>query len=156
MNAPNVPELYPSSTIMIPKKKKSKPATPKAKPAVAAKSPRAPRTSKLETMFRQTVETARYQLRLYVTGTSPRSSQAIANIRALCEQHLPGRYDLEVIDIYQQPALAAREQIIAAPTLIKSSPAPTRRMIGDLSNPDKILLGLNIVQRNADTKWLNL
>lgn len=137
-------------------KKKAKPAAPKPTPAPRPKPKTAPRASKLEVMLRKTIETARYQLRLYVTGTSPRSSQAIANIRTLCEQHLPGRYDLEVIDIYQQPGLAAREQIIAAPTLIKTSPAPTRRMIGDLSNPDKILIGLNIAHRTTDTKWAKL
>lgn len=138
--------------------KKKKSQRPARKPAASrpTKTSRAKRSSKLETLLREASENERYQLRLYVTGTSPRSSQAIANIRALCEAHLSGRYDLEVIDIYQQPGLAAREQIIAAPTLIKSFPAPSRRMIGDLSNPDKILVGLNIAQRNAETKWVKL
>ena len=76
----------------------------------------------------------RYQLRLYITGTTPRSTLAIANIRALCDEFLPGHYDLEVIDIYQQPKEAALEQIIAAPTLIKELPTPPRRLIGDLSD----------------------
>src|ERR1700733_3215326 len=70
-----------------------------------------------------------YQLRLYITGTTPRSSQAIANIRALCDEFLPGHYDLEVVDIYQQPTEAANEQIIAAPTLIKELPIPPKRLI---------------------------
>ncbi len=86
----------------------------------------------------------RYLLRLYVTGSTPRSAQAIRNIRKICEEHLAARYDLEVIDIYQQPALAAGEQIVAAPTLIRKLPLPLRRFIGDMSQTDKILLGLDI------------
>jgi circadian clock protein KaiB len=86
----------------------------------------------------------RYVLRLYVTGSTPRSTKAIANIRALCEAHLRGRYDLEVIDIYQQPVLARGEQIIAAPTLIKKLPAPLRKVVGDLSNVERVLMGLDL------------
>jgi len=86
----------------------------------------------------------RYVLRLYVTGSTPRSSRAIQSIRALCETHLSGRYDLEVIDIHQQPVLARGEQIIAAPTLIKKLPAPLRKMVGDLSDTDRVLMGLDL------------
>ena len=86
----------------------------------------------------------RYMLRLYITGNTPMSGRAIENLRHLCEKHLPGRYDLEVIDISQQPLLASREQIIAAPTLIKKLPEPLRKFVGDLSDADKILLGLNL------------
>jgi circadian clock protein KaiB len=93
-------------------------------------------------------EPQRYVLRLYVTGSTPRSSRAIQNIRALCEEHLQGRYDLEVIDIYQQPMLARGEQIIAAPTLIKKLPAPLRKVVGDLSNVERVLMGLDL--RPAD------
>src|SRR5688500_15342348 len=75
----------------------------------------------------------RYVLRLYVTGMTPRSTEAIASIKAICEEHLEGRYDLEVIDIYQHPQLAKDEQIIAVPTLVKKLPAPLRRFIGNLS-----------------------
>ena len=85
-----------------------------------------------------------YVLRLYVTGMTPRSMRAIENLRAICEEHLAGRYDLEVIDVYQQPTLAKGEQIIAAPTLIKKLPAPMRRIIGDMSSKDRVLLGLDI------------
>ena len=85
-----------------------------------------------------------YVLRLYVTGMTPRSTRAIENLRAICEEHLPGRYDLEVIDVYQQPTLAKGEQIIAAPTLIKRLPAPMRRIIGDMSSKDRVLLGLDL------------
>lgn len=91
---------------------------------------------------------AKYVLRLYITGSTPRSSRAILNIREICEQHLKGRYTLEVIDIYQQPTLAEGEQIIAAPTLIKKLPLPLRRFIGDMSNTDRILVGLDL--RHAD------
>lgn len=86
----------------------------------------------------------KYVLRLYITGTTPRSTQAIMNIRKICEEHLKGRYILEVVDIYQQPTLAEGEQIIAAPTLIKKLPLPLRRFIGDMSNTDRILLGLDL------------
>src|SRR5688572_13838264 len=85
-----------------------------------------------------------YVLRLYVTGSTQRSSKAIQNIRALCEQHLQGRYELEVIDIYQQPVLARGEQIIAAPTLIKKLPAPLRKVVGDLSDMERVLMGLDL------------
>jgi circadian clock protein KaiB len=86
----------------------------------------------------------RYTLRLYVTGTTPRAAQAIVNIRKICEEHLEGRYDLEVIDIAQHPTLAKGEQIIAAPTLIKKLPLPIRRFIGDMSQTERILLGLDL------------
>jgi circadian clock protein KaiB len=86
----------------------------------------------------------KYLLRLYVTGVTPKSTQAILNIRSICEEHLCGCYDLEVIDIYQQPVLAKDEQIIAAPTLLKLLPLPLRRFIGDMSHTDRILLGLDL------------
>jgi circadian clock protein KaiB len=89
----------------------------------------------------------RYLLRLYVTGTTPRSVKAIRNIRAVCEEKLHGRYDLEVIDIYQQPELASRAQIVVAPTLIKRLPLPVRRLIGDLSKLERVLVGLDLVPR---------
>lgn len=85
-----------------------------------------------------------YVLRLYVTGLTPRSQRAIKNIKKICEEHLPGLYDLEVIDIYKHPALAQGEQIIAAPTLIKKLPLPLRSFIGDLSNTERILFGLDL------------
>jgi circadian clock protein KaiB len=88
--------------------------------------------------------TARYVLRLYVTGMTPRSTRAVENVRNICERHLHGRYDLEVIDIYQQPTLAKGEQIVAAPTLIKKLPLPLRRVIGDMSSTERVLLGLDL------------
>jgi len=86
----------------------------------------------------------RYILRLYITGNTPRSTRAIQNIRSICQEHLRGRYDLEVIDIYQQPVLARGDQIIAAPTLIKKLPAPLRKFIGDLSDTERVLMGLDL------------
>jgi circadian clock protein KaiB len=86
-------------------------------------------------------------LRLYVTGATLLSRRAILNINAICKQHLQGRYDLEVIDIYQKPALAKGEQIVAAPTLIKSLPLPMRRIIGDLSDHERVLFALDLKRR---------
>ena len=85
-----------------------------------------------------------YELRLYVAGMTPRSSRAIANIKAICEEYLEGHYDLKVFDIYKQPALNAGEQIVAVPTLIKKLPAPLRRIIGDLSDRERVLIGLDL------------
>ena len=87
---------------------------------------------------------ANYVLRLYVSGSTLKSALAVDNIKRICEQHLKNRYDLEVIDIYQQPNLARDEQIVAVPTLIKRLPPPLRRLIGDLSNEKKVLLGLDL------------
>ena len=85
-----------------------------------------------------------FLLRLFVTGMTPRSTDAIARIKAICEEYLKGRYDLEVIDVYQQPEVARGEQIIATPTLIKKLPPPLRRLVGDLSDKQRVLVGLNI------------
>jgi circadian clock protein KaiB len=100
-------------------------------------------TSPVETSA--TVPTsAHYTLRLYVTGATPRSARAISNIRKICEEHLEGHYDLEVVDITEHPMLAEGEQIIAAPTLIKKLPLPLRRFIGDMSQTERILIGLDL------------
>jgi len=87
---------------------------------------------------------ARYVLRLYVTGTTLHSSRAIVNIRRICEEHLQGRYELEIVDISVHRTLVEGEQIIAAPTLIKKLPLPLRRFIGDMSQTERILLGLDL------------
>ena len=112
-------------------------------------------SAQFEKLLKEYSDDRHYSLRLYVTGTTTRSTQAVANIRALCEEYLPGRYDLEVIDIYQQPTQAADQQIIAAPTLIKTLPEPPRRLIGDLSNRDRVLVGLDLGDRTRKgrTKW---
>ncbi len=85
-----------------------------------------------------------YVLRLYVAGLTPKSTRTIADVKKICEEHLAGRYELEVIDIYQQPKLAKGEQIIAAPTLIKKLPLPLRKLIGDMSDQEKFLVGLDL------------
>ena len=87
---------------------------------------------------------SRYVLKLYVAGRSPKSVNAIANLKKLCEANLQGRYELEVIDLYQQPQLAQGEQIIALPTLIRKLPSPLRRIIGDMSNTERVLAGMDI------------
>jgi circadian clock protein KaiB len=86
----------------------------------------------------------KYILRLYITGSTRRSVLALTNLRKICEEYLEGRYELEVIDLYQVPTLAKDEQIIAAPTLIKKLPLPFRRIIGDMSNAEKVLMGLDL------------
>jgi circadian clock protein KaiB len=86
----------------------------------------------------------KYLLRLYVAGATARSSQAILNIKSICEENLKGRYELEVIDIYQQPVLAKGEQIIATPTLVKKLPVPLRRFIGSMADTERILVGLDL------------
>jgi len=91
----------------------------------------------------------RYVLSLFVTGSTPKSVRAIQNIRALCEEKLCGRYELKVIDIYQHPEQIKSEQIVVTPTLVKKLPLPLRKLIGDLSNKDRLLLGLDIVLENA-------
>ena len=84
------------------------------------------------------------ELRLYVTGQTPRSVRAIENLRNFCAKFLTGRFDLEVIDIYQQPALAAEVQLLAAPTLIKTAPLPVRRLVGDFSDQERVVSGLDL------------
>jgi circadian clock protein KaiB len=91
----------------------------------------------------------RYLLRLYVTGTTPRSARAIQNIRAICEEKLQGRYDLEVVDIYRHPEQAKPEQVVVTPTLVKKLPLPVRRLIGDLSSAERVLAGLDLVPLEA-------
>lgn len=89
----------------------------------------------------------KYLLRLYVTGITPKSTRAIQNLKKICEENLKGHYELEVIDIYQQPTLAKDEQIVAVPTLIKKLPNPLRRLIGDMSDKERILVGLDLKRK---------
>ena len=110
----------------------------------------------LEDALKETgLRRAKYILRLYVTGSSMRSLRAISNLKKLCEEHLPNDYDLEVIDIYKNPRLARDEQIVAAPTLIKQLPRPLRRFVGDMSNTEKLLVGLDLYQRQELTDQLD-
>ncbi len=85
-----------------------------------------------------------YVLRLYVTGMTPRSTRAINVVREVCDQHLAGRYTLEIIDVYQQPGRISEDQVVAIPTLVKCGPSPLRRIVGDMSDRDRLLLGLGL------------
>jgi circadian clock protein KaiB len=112
--------------------------------------PAKPRTSTRsfqKTAVARVEKRPRLVLRLYVAGTSTKSMRAIQNAREICDNHLAGRYELDVIDIFQQPSLAKDDQILAVPTLIKKLPIPLRRFIGDLSNRDVVLVGLDIKQK---------
>jgi circadian clock protein KaiB len=116
-------------------------------------------TAEFERLLKEARADEHYVLRLYIAGTTARSIQAIANVRAMCAEHLAGRHDLEVVDIYQQPQATERGQIIAAPTLVKELPFPPKRMIGDLSDRTRVLVALNLASRagtTPDTKWLKL
>ncbi len=88
-------------------------------------------------------------LTLYVTGATARSLRAIANVKAICEQYLKGRYELEVVDIYRRPELLRRDQIVAVPTLVKKLPIPLRLLVGDLSRTEQVLQGLDLVARTS-------
>lgn len=93
------------------------------------------------------VEPQFYKLQLYVVGTTPRSAAAVVNVRKVCDEYLAGRYELEVIDVLLEPLRAVDGQIIAAPTLVKEEPGPLRRIIGDMSQTDRLLAGLGLVPR---------
>lgn len=86
----------------------------------------------------------RWELRLYIAAQTPRSIRAMTNLKQICEEHLQGRYEIEVIDLMEAPHLAQEDQIVAIPTLIRKAPPPTRRLIGDLSDREKVLMGLNV------------
>jgi circadian clock protein KaiB len=94
--------------------------------------------------FVHELKNGKYILQLYIAGLTPRSTRAVVNIKEICEDRLKDRYDLEVVDVYQQPALAKEEQIIAAPTLVKRLPLPLRRFIGDMSDTERLLAGLGL------------
>lgn len=95
----------------------------------------------------QSSETETFRLRLYIAGQTPRSVAALTNLRTICEEHLQGRYELEVIDLVKNPALASGDQILAVPTLVRRLPTPIKKIIGDLSNRDRVLVGLDLRSR---------
>jgi circadian clock protein KaiB len=99
----------------------------------------------------KSAEKKSYVLRLFVSGMTPSSLRAIQNLKEICREHLDGRFELEVIDIYQQPELVKSEQIVAVPTLIKKLPRPLKKFIGDLSDKENVLLGLNIYPKKPDS-----
>jgi circadian clock protein KaiB len=108
-------------------------------------------TSAFEAATRR-AEAERYVLRLYIAGTTAASSRSVENLRAICDEHLSGRYELAVVDVFQQPVLAKDEQIIAVPTLIKKLPSPLRRIVGDLSNAQRVLVGLDLKPKTHAAK----
>lgn len=90
-----------------------------------------------------------YVLRLFVAGITPKSEKAIRSVKEICEEHLRGRYELEIVDIYQQPEALRQEQVVVAPTLVKKLPLPLRRLIGDMANKEKVLVGLDLRSRDG-------
>ena len=109
------------------------------KPAKQAKT-------KAKTSTKGKAAVTRYDLRLYVAGQTPRSLQALANLKRICEEHLAGHYRVEIIDLMKKPQLAAGDQILAIPTLVRAIPKPARKIIGDLSNTERVLVGLDVRQ----------
>jgi circadian clock protein KaiB len=91
-----------------------------------------------------------FDLRLYVAGQSPKATRAFANLRRICEEHLAGRYSIEVIDLVENPALGRGDQILALPTLVRRLPTPIKKIIGDLSNTERVLVGLDLRPRRAN------
>jgi circadian clock protein KaiB len=91
-----------------------------------------------------------WQMRLYVAGQTPKSITALANLKKICEEHLKGKYTIEIIDLLENPKLAKGDQILAIPTLVRKIPVPIRKIIGDLSNTERVLVGLDIFPRQED------
>ena len=133
-------------TARTPRQAGSARAPPRKTPAVSGSAATRSMQRRVERAGRDG-STARFLLRLYVTGTTPASARAIERVQAICEEHLRGRYDLEVVDIYQLPTLAKDHQIVATPTLIKVLPAPLRRFIGDLTRIENFLFGMDLRPR---------
>jgi circadian clock protein KaiB len=128
---------------------KNETARPNGKASSKTKLPNANEAFE-EALTGRALRRAKYIFRLYVSGSSTRSLRAIANLKKLCDEYLPDRYELEVVDIYKHPEKARAEQIIAAPTLVKQLPQPLRRFVGDLSNTRKLLIGLDIGEGRED------
>jgi circadian clock protein KaiB len=103
-----------------------------------------PKKNSPSTPIAKKAKTRKLHLRLYVAGQTPRSLAALANLRQVCEERVPGKYEIEVIDLLKKPQLASGDQILAVPTLVRSLPQPIRKIIGDLSNKEKLLIGLDI------------
>ena len=93
------------------------------------------------------IDTKKWNLRLYVAGQTPKSITALANLKRICDEHMNGRYEIEVIDLMENPQLARRDQIVAIPTLVRELPSPLKRIIGDLSNTERVLVGLDVTAR---------
>jgi circadian clock protein KaiB len=96
---------------------------------------------------RSTDQTKSWNMRLYIAGQTPKSLRALANLKQICEEHLAGKYHIEIIDLLENPQLASTDQILAVPTLIRKLPEPMRKIIGDLSNAERVLVGLDLRPR---------
>lgn len=94
------------------------------------------------------MDTKRWNLRLYVAGQTPKSITALANLKRICDEHMNGQYAIEIIDLMENPQLAQRDQIVAIPTLVRELPSPLKRIIGDLSNTERVLVGLDVTPRS--------
>ena len=103
-----------------------------------------PKAAKTKAPAKRADSATKYDLRLYVAGQTPRSLQALSNLKRICEEHLAGNYRVEIIDLLQTPQLAAGDQILAIPTLVRTIPKPARKIIGDLSNTERVLVGLDV------------
>ena len=123
---------------------RKRPAAKKKKAVAAKKSSRKSATSS-KTKSSDNGDNNSWILRLYVAGQTPKSLTAFANLKRMCEQHLKGLYKIEFIDLVQQPALAASDQIVALPTLVRRLPAPIKRVVGDLSNSEKVIVGMDLM-----------
>jgi circadian clock protein KaiB len=119
---------------------KPKRKTPTAKKPAAKSRPPAPAAARTA----REPATKRWTLRLYVAGQTPRSLTAFSNLKRLCEEHIAGRYQIEVVDLMKDPELAQRDQIMAIPTLVRKLPAPIKRVIGDLSNIERVMIGIDL------------
>jgi circadian clock protein KaiB len=114
----------------------------KPKSPARAKSEKAVKSAKVKSTKKT------YELRLYVAGQTPKSLAAFANLKKICEEHLSGQYHIEVIDLLKQPQLASGDQILAIPTLVRKLPSPIKKIIGDLSNTERVLVGLDVREEN--------
>jgi circadian clock protein KaiB len=109
------------------------------------------KTAKEKASAKKVSTVKKYDLRLYVAGQTPRSLQALSNLKRICEEHLAGNYRVEIIDLLEKPQLAAGDQILAIPTLVRTIPKPARKIIGDLSNTERVLVGLDVRPSSGST-----
>ena len=108
-------------------------------------------TEKNDSKAKQTASGERWTLRLYIAGETPRSIAALSNLQKICDDHLPGKYSIEVVDLLKNPELAAGDQILAVPTLVRMLPPPLKKIIGDLSNSERVLVGLDLQPGNRSS-----
>jgi circadian clock protein KaiB len=125
------------------------PAKKPKPPAPAAKRLSAKAGQEKRHLAKEDHGETRWNLRLYVAGQTPKSLAAFSNLKRLCDEHLPGRYSIEVVDLVKQPHLAVNDQIVALPTLIRKLPEPIKRVVGDLSNTERVIVGMDLTALSA-------